>query len=57
MTDGIGVENVTTTGDFASLDAVGPVKVLIGIPTLNHARSVAHVVAAGETGLRLWPDD
>lgn len=51
MADGIRVEELFPAEGLAALDASGPVEVLIGIPALNDARSVAQVVATAATGL------
>lgn len=51
MADGIQIEELLPAESLAALDATGPVEIVIGISALNHARSVAHVLAAAATGL------
>jgi hypothetical protein len=51
MADGIRVDALFPTEGLAALDAAGPAEILVGIPALNHARSVTHVVEAAATGL------
>ena len=51
MADGIRIEELFPAESLAALDAAGPVDLLIGIPALNDARSVAPVVASVAAGL------
>ncbi len=46
-----GMESLFPAGTLAALEAAGPVEVLVGIPTLNHARSVAGVLDGVGAGL------
>lgn len=51
MADGIRVEDLVSPEGLAALDAAGPVDLLVGVPALNHARSVVHVVENLVAGL------
>lgn len=44
-------EGLLTAEGFAAVDAAGPVEILAGIPALNHARCIAHVLEAVAAGL------
>ncbi|MBI4571916.1 MAG: glycosyltransferase [candidate division NC10 bacterium] len=51
MADGVQIEGLIAAERLAALDATGPVELLVGVPTLNHARSVARVVENVVAGL------
>lgn len=51
MADGIRVEDLVSPEGLAALDAAGPVDLLVGVPALNHARSVVRVVESLVAGL------
>src|SRR3990172_1228352 len=51
MREGIRLENLLPAEGVGAVDAVGPLEVLVGVPALNHARSLARVVDALATGL------
>src|SRR3972149_1610371 len=44
-------EGLLTAEGFAAVEAAGPVEILAGIPALNHARCIAHVLEAVAAGL------
>lgn len=44
-------EGLLTAEGFAAVDAAGPVEILAGIPALNQARCIAHVLEAVAAGL------
>ncbi len=51
MAERIRIEELVPPESLAALDAAGPVELVVGVPALNHARSIAHVVESVATGL------
>ena len=51
MAEELQAEDVLAAEELAALDAAGPVELLVGIPTLNHARSVVQVLEGVAKGL------
>lgn len=51
MTDGLTLEDLLGPEDRATLRTLAPVEAVVGIPTLNHARSVRTVLEAVAAGL------
>ena len=45
------VEDLIPTESLAALDAAGPTDLLVGVPALNHVRTIAHVVECVARGL------
>jgi glucosylglycerate synthase len=51
MVDRIPIEDLIPTESLAAFDAAGPAELLVGVPALNHARSIAHVLECVAGGL------
>lgn len=51
MVDRIPVEDLIPAERLAAFDAAGPAELLVGVPALNHARSIAHVLENVAGGL------
>jgi len=51
MADGIRLEDLIPPKTLAMLDAAGSAELFIGVPALNHARSVVRVVESAAAGL------
>ncbi len=51
MVDRIPVEDLIPTESLAAFDVAGPAELLVGVPTLNHAHSIAHVLESVAGGL------
>ena len=51
MGDRISVEDLVPVESLATLDTAGPAELVVGIPALNHARSIVQVMESVATGL------